>query len=136
MSASASSSLESLIHSLIPQSRNDKVLFNDILAHCRDVLSRLVYCSLDPLRVLGRRDHFEISSHIGQSREKDIGHLTEIIKRRRAHIHLFHTPLPNTHIVSVNQSHPDGAASLQFSNLMSRLLEQVPLFLRGCEASY
>jgi hypothetical protein len=40
MSAS-SSSLESLIHSLIPQSRNDQVVFNDLVAHCNDVLSRL-----------------------------------------------------------------------------------------------
>ncbi|KAI0254739.1 gamma-tubulin complex DGRIP91/SPC98 component [Lactifluus subvellereus] len=83
MSAS-SSSLESLIHSIIPQSRNDQVLFNELLAHCTDVLS----------------------SHIGQSRERDIGHLADLVKRRLA------------------QSRPDGVSSVQFSNLLSRLLEQ------------
>ncbi|KAI9513347.1 gamma-tubulin complex DGRIP91/SPC98 component [Russula earlei] len=85
MAASAStSSLESLIHSIIPQSRTDRVLFDDILAHCKDVLS----------------------SHIGQSRERDIGHLADLVKRRLA------------------QTRPDGASSVQFTNLLSRLLEQ------------
>ncbi|KAI0268209.1 gamma-tubulin complex DGRIP91/SPC98 component [Gloeopeniophorella convolvens] len=83
MSAS-SSSLESLIHSIIPHSRVDSALFDDILAHCKDVLT----------------------SHIGQSRERDIGHLADIVKRR------------------LSQSRPDGIASVQFTNLLSRLLEQ------------
>ncbi|KAI0307117.1 gamma-tubulin complex DGRIP91/SPC98 component [Multifurca ochricompacta] len=84
MSAS-SSSLESLIHSIIPQSRNDHVVFNDIIAHCKDVLS----------------------SHKGQNRERDIGHLVDLVKRRLA------------------QNRPDGTSSVQFTNLLSRLLEQV-----------
>ncbi|KAF8484717.1 gamma-tubulin complex DGRIP91/SPC98 component, partial [Russula ochroleuca] len=94
MSASASSpSLESLIHSIIPQSRNDDVLFNNLLTHCRDVLS----------------------SHIGQSREKDINHLSDLIKRRLA------------------QTHPDGALYLQYTNMLSRLLEQ-PILTRKYES--
>ncbi|KAH9077122.1 gamma-tubulin complex DGRIP91/SPC98 component [Lactarius deliciosus] len=85
MSASSTTySLESLIHSIIPQSRSDHVLFNDLLAHSNDVLS----------------------SHIGQSRERDIGHLADLVKRR------------------LSQNRPDGVSSVQFTNLLSRLLEQ------------
>jgi len=41
MSASSgTSSLESLIRSIVPQSRSDHVIFNDLLAHCKDLLSR------------------------------------------------------------------------------------------------
>ena len=59
MSASASSSsLESLIHAIIPQSRDDKALFNDILSHCKDVLSRLVMAFLWPS--FGRRDNLKL----------------------------------------------------------------------------
>ncbi|KAH9060881.1 gamma-tubulin complex DGRIP91/SPC98 component [Lactarius vividus] len=85
MSASSTTySLESLIHSIIPQSRSDHVLFNDLLVHSKDVLS----------------------SHIGQSRERDIGHLADLVKRR------------------LSQNRPDGVSSVQFTNLLSRLLEQ------------
>ncbi|KAN0132638.1 Spc97 / Spc98 family domain containing protein [Lactarius tabidus] len=85
MSASSrTSSLESLIHSIIPQSRSDHVLFDDLLAHCKDLLS----------------------SHIGQNRERDIGHLADLVKRR------------------LSQNRPDGVSSVQFTNLLSRLLEQ------------
>jgi gamma-tubulin complex component 3 len=94
MSASASSSsLESLIHSIIPQSRIDQVLFNDILAHCRDVLSRSATRLFDLTFRLTRQP--EICSHIGQSREKDMGHLADIVKRRRTHVNIYPTPLPN-----------------------------------------
>ena len=94
MSASASSySLESLIHSLIPQSRNDQVLFNEILSHCKDVLSRLARACTWPSFSLTR--HLEICSHIGQSRVRDIGHLTEIVKRRRMHWNISTNPSPN-----------------------------------------
>jgi len=59
MSASASSSsLESLIHAIIPQSRDDKALFNDILSHCKDVLSRLVMAFL--WLSFGRRDNLKL----------------------------------------------------------------------------
>jgi gamma-tubulin complex component 3 len=78
----------------------------------------------------------EFCSHIGQSREMDIGHLSDLVKRRRAHIHLLPTPLPNARPVSVSQSRPDGALSVQFTNLLSRLLEQVPFPPNGCAAGY
>ena len=84
MSPSASSSsLESLIHAVIPQSRSDQVLFNDILAHCKDVLSRLATVYTWPSFLLTQQ--LQIRSHIGQSRERDIGHLADIVKRRRTH---------------------------------------------------
>jgi len=84
MSPSASSSsLESLIHALIPLSRSDQVLFNDILAHCKDVLSRLATVCTWPSFLLTQQ--LQIRSHIGQSRERDIGHLADIVKRRRTH---------------------------------------------------
>ncbi|TFK55684.1 gamma-tubulin complex DGRIP91/SPC98 component [Heliocybe sulcata] len=47
-----------------------------------------------------------LNSHIGQNRENDIGHLADLVKR-----HLL-------------QSSPNGAASLRFTNLLSRLLDQ------------
>ena len=94
MAATASSSsLESLIHSLIPQSRSDQVLFNDLLSHCKDVLSRLatiVTCSS-----LSLTRQLEICSHIGQSREKDIGHLSDIVKRRRTCLKVLIGSPPN-----------------------------------------
>ena len=94
MAATASSSsLESLIHSLIPQSRSDQVLFNDLLSHCKDVLSRLatiVTCSS-----LWLTRQLEICSHIGQSREKDIGHLSDIVKRRRTRLNVLIGSPPN-----------------------------------------
>ena len=70
-----------------------------------------------------------ISSHIGQSRERDIGHLADLVKRRRTNIgflavqRLIYVPAP------VSQNRPDGVSSVQFTNLLSRLLEQV-LFLQ------
>jgi hypothetical protein len=94
MSASASSSLESLIHSIIPQSRSDQALFNDILSHCKDVLSRLARTFPWPSFFL--TPHLEICSHIGQSHVRDIGHLTEIVKRRRTHWSLFTNSSPNS----------------------------------------
>ncbi|KAI0053620.1 gamma-tubulin complex DGRIP91/SPC98 component [Auriscalpium vulgare] len=84
MMSPTTSSLETLVYALVPQARNNDPLKNDIMAHCKDVLS----------------------SHIGQSREKDVGHLADIVKR-----HLM-------------QTRSDGIPSLQFTNLLSRLLEQ------------
>ncbi|EPQ59222.1 gamma-tubulin complex, DGRIP91/SPC98 component [Gloeophyllum trabeum ATCC 11539] len=52
-----------------------------------------------------------LNSHIGRNRESDIGHLADLVKR-----HLL-------------QSSPNGAASLRFTNLLSRLLDQ-PLLER------
>ncbi|KAI0068681.1 gamma-tubulin complex DGRIP91/SPC98 component [Artomyces pyxidatus] len=80
----STSSLESLIYSLVPQARLDQVLKKELITHCKDVLS----------------------SHIGQTRQKDIGHLSDLVKRQLA------------------QTRPDGISSLQFTNLLSRLLEQ------------
>ncbi|KAF9456030.1 gamma-tubulin complex DGRIP91/SPC98 component [Collybia nuda] len=47
-----------------------------------------------------------LTSHIGQGQEPDLGHLADIIKRQLLH------------------SSPSGAASLKFTNLLSRLLDQ------------
>ncbi|KAI0315981.1 gamma-tubulin complex DGRIP91/SPC98 component [Amylostereum chailletii] len=76
--------LDSLICSLIPQARRNDSLREDLTVHCKDILS----------------------SHIGQAREADIGHLAELVKRQLV------------------QARPDGVSSLQFTNLLSRLLEQ------------
>jgi hypothetical protein len=65
-----------------------------------------------------------------------MGHLSDIVKRRRTRVHLSPVPSPNARPVSVTQSRPDGVLSVQFSNLLSRLLEQVPVSLNGCVASY
>ncbi|KZT24524.1 gamma-tubulin complex DGRIP91/SPC98 component [Neolentinus lepideus HHB14362 ss-1] len=47
-----------------------------------------------------------LNSHIGLNRENDIGHLADLVKRY------------------LLQSSPNGAASLRFTNLLSRLLDQ------------
>jgi hypothetical protein len=60
-----------------------------------------------------------------------MGHLSDIVKRRRTRIHRFPVQSPNACPVSVIQSRPDGVSSVQFSNLLSRLLEQVPLSPNG-----
>ncbi|EPT03667.1 hypothetical protein FOMPIDRAFT_1028525 [Fomitopsis schrenkii] len=54
-----SSSLESLVTSLVPQSRQDATLRKELVSHCQEILS----------------------SHIGQSTDNDIGHLADIAKR-------------------------------------------------------
>lgn len=64
-----------------------------------------------------------------------MGHLSDIVKRRRTRIHLLPVPSPNARPVSVSQSRPDGVLSVQFENLLSRLLEQVPFSPNGCAAS-
>jgi hypothetical protein len=64
-----------------------------------------------------------------------MGHLSDIVKRRRTRIYIFPAPSPNEYPVAVSQSHPDGVSSVQFANLLSRLLEQVPLSPNGCVAS-
>ncbi|ETW84038.1 hypothetical protein HETIRDRAFT_415759 [Heterobasidion irregulare TC 32-1] len=77
-------SIETLVWSLVPQARQNDSLARELVSHCEDILN----------------------SHIGQSRESDIGHLAELIKR------------------NLLQTHPDGVSSLQFTNLLARLLEQ------------
>ncbi|TFY81449.1 hypothetical protein EWM64_g2561 [Hericium alpestre] len=47
-----------------------------------------------------------LNSRIGQATETDLGHLSELVKRHLA------------------QTRPDGVSSLQFTNLLSRLLDQ------------
>jgi hypothetical protein len=64
-----------------------------------------------------------------------MGHLSDIVKRRRTRIHIFPVPSPNACPVSVSQSRPDGVLSVQFANLFSRLLEQVPFSPNGCVVS-
>ncbi|TBU49363.1 gamma-tubulin complex DGRIP91/SPC98 component [Dichomitus squalens] len=79
-----SAALESLVYSLVPAARQDDRLKRQLVAHCEEILN----------------------SHIGQSVEKDIGHLADLIKR-----HLLQTT-------------PGGSSTLRFTNLLSRLLEQ------------
>ncbi|KIK68101.1 hypothetical protein GYMLUDRAFT_191161 [Collybiopsis luxurians FD-317 M1] len=76
--------LESLVYSLVPASRTDESLRNELVAHCLEILT----------------------SRIGQSHEPDIGHLADLVKRQ------------------LLQSSPSGTASLKFTNLLSRLLDQ------------
>ncbi|KAF9247030.1 gamma-tubulin complex, component 3 [Melanogaster broomeanus] len=79
-----STSLDALIASLVPQSRINPCLYDELVAHCKEILS----------------------SHIGQSHDNDTGHLASLIKRQ-----LLHHPSPSS-------------ASLRFTNLLSRLLDQ------------
>ncbi|KAL7282306.1 gamma-tubulin complex DGRIP91/SPC98 component [Trametes coccinea BRFM310] len=79
-----SDALDSLVYSLVPRARQDDRLKRQLVAHCEEILS----------------------SHIGQTAEKDIGHLADSIKR-----HLL-------------QTNPSGASTLRFTNLLSRLLDQ------------
>ncbi|KAJ8464042.1 hypothetical protein ONZ51_g9857 [Trametes cubensis] len=79
-----SDALESLVFSLVPQARQDEHLKRQLIAHCEEILS----------------------SNIGQTAEKDIGHLADLIKR-----HLLQTT-------------PSGSSTLRFTNLLSRLLDQ------------
>ena len=133
MSASASSSsLESLIHAIIPQSRNDKSLFNDIHSHCKDVLSRLAIALFCPS--FSRRDNLKLQPYRPKPREG----YGPSVRHRQASAYVyprFPVPLPNARPVSVSQSHPDGVLSVQFANLFSRLLEQVPFSPNDCVAS-
>ncbi|KAF8076445.1 gamma-tubulin complex DGRIP91/SPC98 component [Lyophyllum atratum] len=76
--------LESLVYSIVPQTRDDKSLSDELVSHCQDILT----------------------SHIGHNQEPDLGYLADQVKR-----HLL-------------QSSPSGVASLKFTNLLSRLLEQ------------
>ncbi|RDX55466.1 gamma-tubulin complex DGRIP91/SPC98 component [Lentinus brumalis] len=82
--SAAALELESLVYSLVPRARQDESLKRQLVAHCEEILS----------------------SHIGHSVEKDIGHLADLIKR---------------HIL---QTSPTGSSTLRFTNLLSRLLEQ------------
>ncbi|KAL1660284.1 gamma-tubulin complex DGRIP91/SPC98 component [Schizophyllum commune] len=52
--------LASLVHSLVPASRTDKRLEDELVAHSQDILT----------------------SHLGHSHDPDIGHLADIIKRQ------------------------------------------------------
>ncbi|KAL4242041.1 Spindle pole body component [Abortiporus biennis] len=58
-----SSSLDSLISSLVPQTRHNAALKDELITHTKDILN----------------------SHIGQSSENDIGHLADSIKRHLLH---------------------------------------------------
>ncbi|KAH7929428.1 gamma-tubulin complex, component 3 [Leucogyrophana mollusca] len=79
-----SSSLDTLVTALVPQSRNNVRLKEELVLHCQEILN----------------------SHIGESHETDIGHLASLVKRQ-----LLQTPSP-------------ANASLKFTNLLSRLLDQ------------
>ncbi|KAH7887757.1 gamma-tubulin complex, component 3 [Phlebopus sp. FC_14] len=87
------SSLDALISALVPQARESAFIKQELVPHCREILN----------------------SHIGQSRDNDIGHLANLIKRQ-----LLHSPSP-------------GSASLKFTNLLSRLLDQ-PVLSRKHES--
>ncbi|KIJ70589.1 hypothetical protein HYDPIDRAFT_105325 [Hydnomerulius pinastri MD-312] len=88
-----SASLDALIASLVPQSRHNSRLKEELVAHCKEILT----------------------SHIGQSHDNDIGHLASLIKRQ-----LLQHPSPSS-------------ASLRFTNLLSRLLDQ-PVLSRKHES--
>ncbi|KAI6003973.1 gamma-tubulin complex, component 3 [Pisolithus albus] len=83
------SSLDVLVLTLVPESRTNQKLRDELLAHCKEILSR---------------------SHVN-----DIGHLATLIKKR------------------LLQSASPSSASLRFTNLLSRLLDQ-PVLTRKHEA--
>ncbi|KAF8606058.1 gamma-tubulin complex DGRIP91/SPC98 component [Ceratobasidium sp. AG-I] len=80
-----SNSLASLVQHLVPQSRGDEHLRSELVEECQEILK----------------------SHLGQSRETDIVHLGNLIKRQ-----LQHT------------SHASPATAVRFSNLFARLQDQ------------
>ncbi|CDO71343.1 hypothetical protein BN946_scf184908.g101 [Trametes cinnabarina] len=90
-----SDALESLVFSLVPRARQDERLK-------RSAASSYIRVGTTP----GRANAHTPYSHIGQTAEKDIGHLADLIKR-----HLL-------------QTSPSGASTLRFTNLLSRLLDQ------------
>jgi len=68
-------------------------------------------------------DKYPPPSHIGRNHEQDIGHLADIVKRHRSSTDIVLCDLPHSDLVL--QSSPTGVASLKFTNLLSRLLDQV-----------
>ncbi|KAF8757744.1 Gamma-tubulin complex DGRIP91 SPC98 component [Rhizoctonia solani] len=82
---SINSSLASLVQHLVPQSRGDEPLRAELVEACQEILR----------------------SHIGQSRETDIMHLGNLIKRQLQH-----------------SSHVSPATAVRFSNLFARLQDQ------------
>ncbi|CAE6417652.1 gamma-tubulin complex, DGRIP91/SPC98 component [Rhizoctonia solani AG-1 IB] len=82
---SLNSSLASLVQHIVPQSRGDEPLRVELVEACQEILR----------------------SHIGQSRETDIMHLGNLIKRQLQH-----------------SSHVSPATAVRFSNLFSRLQDQ------------
>ncbi|KAF9268025.1 gamma-tubulin complex DGRIP91/SPC98 component [Marasmius fiardii PR-910] len=76
--------LESIVYSLVPATRSDTSLRNELVAVSQDILQ----------------------SRIGQRHEADIGHLSDLIKRQ---------------LLKTTDSE---SASLRFTNLLSRLLDQ------------
>ncbi|KAG7096908.1 hypothetical protein E1B28_004313 [Marasmius oreades] len=76
--------LESIVYLLVPASRNDSSLRNELVTISQDILQ----------------------SRIGQRHEADIGHLSDLIKRQ---------------LIKTTDSE---SASLRFTNLLSRLLDQ------------
>ncbi|CAE6481924.1 unnamed protein product [Rhizoctonia solani] len=82
---SLNSSLASLVQHLVPQSRGDEPLRAELVEACQEILR----------------------SHIGQSRETDIMHLGNLIKRQLQH-----------------SSHVSPATAVRFSNLFARLQDQ------------
>ncbi|KAF8591500.1 gamma-tubulin complex DGRIP91/SPC98 component [Ramaria rubella] len=100
---SIDASLATVAHILVPQTRENHKLSEELVGHCREILG----------------------SNIGQTREPDLGHLVDIIKRQVVHT-----------------SH-DTTNALRFSNLLARLLDQpvlsrkhaVLLFLQSLASS-
>ncbi|TFK75864.1 gamma-tubulin complex DGRIP91/SPC98 component [Pluteus cervinus] len=81
-----SAHLEDLITSLVPESRRDAALKQELLAHCQEILS----------------------SHIGHAQYNDssLSLVSDAIKRQ------------------LLQLSPNGTAALEFTNLLSRLVEE------------
>ncbi|THH07676.1 hypothetical protein EW145_g3217 [Phellinidium pouzarii] len=78
------STLAQLVQNIVPESRHDQKLREELIVQCQDVLS----------------------SRIGQNREPDISHLTDLVKRY------------------LSQTSQSSTSTLCFTNLLSRLLEQ------------
>lgn len=72
-----SSSLETLVNSLVPSSRNDQRLRHELLSQCQDILNRLGDFSLV---VSGHPSH-QANSHIGGGRDNDLSQLVDVVKK-------------------------------------------------------
>lgn len=79
--SSVGPALDSLVAALVPQARNNGHLREELVLHCEEILNRYVYIQIT-IKNQNLSSRFS-QSHIGQSPQTDIGHLTDLVKRHR-----------------------------------------------------